>query len=145
MTLPSLLSENRELFQFSELNKIKNPFFSIHATSCKFSNIHQLSRCKASHINSVHQKTEWHDNIAYHWENKIIIILEHLEIFIRKTASKSRRCCNNNTRLESQRQNTMLYRRQFLVVAKMLERQHQDNVVTTSSDAVTKKHQIQSF
>ena len=53
--------------------------FSVQATSWKFSNMHQLSeRFALTHINSVYQKMELHGNIAYLWENKIIMILEHL-------------------------------------------------------------------
>ena len=51
-------------------------------------------------INSVYQKLELHGNIPYLWENKIIMILEHFEIFVRKTTSKSQRCCNVNTKSE---------------------------------------------
>ena len=89
----------------------KIPFFSFHTTSCNFSNIHQLSICKASRINSV-LKTEQHDNIAYRWENKIIMILEHLQIFVTKTAAilisgwkanVKTQCCNNVSFWQQQR------------------------------------------
>ena len=55
---------------------------------------------EAYRINSVYQKLELHGNIPYLWENKIIMILEHFEIFVRKTSSKSQRCCNVNTKSE---------------------------------------------
>ena len=52
-------------------------------------------------INFVYQKMELQGNIAYLWKKEIIMILEHLQIFVRKTNSESRRCCNVNTRSES--------------------------------------------
>ena len=59
---------------------------------------------------------ELNGNIAYLWENKIIMILEHLEIFVRKTTSKSRRCCSGSTRPEIRRRKrnvvtTLVFRR----------------------------------
>ena len=54
-------------------------------------------------INFVYQKMELQGNIAYLWKTKIIMILEHIQIFVRKRLSESRRCCNLNTRLENQR------------------------------------------
>ena len=53
-------------------------------------------------INFVYQKMELQGNITYLWKKTIIMILEHLQIFVRKTTSESRRCCNVNTRSESQ-------------------------------------------
>ena len=58
----------------------------------------------AYRINYVYQKIKSQGNIAYLWKNKIIMMLEHFYIFVRKTTSKSQRCCNINTRSESQRQ-----------------------------------------
>ena len=55
---------------------------------------------EAYRINSVYQKLELHGNIPHLWENKIIMILEHFKIFVRKTTSKSQRCCNVNTKSE---------------------------------------------
>ena len=46
---------------------------------------------------------ELQGNIAYFWKKKIIMILEHIKIFIRKMTSESRHCCNINTRLENRR------------------------------------------
>ena len=45
---------------------------------------------------------ELQGNIVYLWK-KSIIILEHLNNFIRKTTSESRRCCNVNVRSEDRR------------------------------------------
>ena len=46
---------------------------------------------------------ELQGNIAYLWKNKIIMLSEHLQILLRKTTSKSRRCCNVDNRSESRR------------------------------------------
>ena len=54
-------------------------------------------------ISFVYQKMELQGNIAYFWKNKIIMILQHIQIFVRKTTSESRRCCNVNTRSENRR------------------------------------------
>ena len=43
-------------------------------------------------------------NIACLSKKKIITILEHLQIFVRKTTSESRRCCNVNAKSENRRQ-----------------------------------------
>ena len=42
-------------------------------------------------------------NIVYFWKKKIMMILEHLQNFVRKTTSGSRRCCNVNVRSENRR------------------------------------------
>ena len=42
-------------------------------------------------------------NIVYLWAKKIIMILEHIYIFVRKNTSELRRCCNVNTRSENRR------------------------------------------
>ena len=52
-------------------------------------------------INFVYQKMELQGSIAYLWKKKIIIILEHIQIFVRKTTSESRCFCNGNTRLKN--------------------------------------------
>ena len=52
-------------------------------------------------INFVYQKMKLQGTIAYLWKKKIIMILEHIYIFVRKTTSESRRCCNANTRSEN--------------------------------------------
>ena len=54
-------------------------------------------------INFIYQKMELQGNTAYLWKKKIIMILEHIEIFVRKTTSESRRCCNVDTRSENRR------------------------------------------
>ena len=74
-TLPNLPPENRELFLISELHKIKNSFslfiqrapdFPIERTLCIY----------AYRRNYVYQKMDSQGNIAYLWQNKIIMILE---------------------------------------------------------------------
>ena len=67
-------------------------------------------------INFVHQKMELQGNIVYLWKKKIIMILEHLQNFVRKTTSGSRRCCNVNVRSENRRRKhdvvtTLVFRR----------------------------------
>ena len=52
-------------------------------------------------INFVYRKIELQGNIAYLWKKKIIMIMEHLKIFVRKTTSESWRCCNVNARSEN--------------------------------------------
>ena len=52
-------------------------------------------------INFVYQKMELQGDIAYLWQKKIIMILEHIQIFFRKMTSESRGCCNVNTILEN--------------------------------------------
>ena len=42
-------------------------------------------------------------NISYLWKKKIITILEDLQIFVRKTTSESRHCCNVNAKSENRR------------------------------------------
>ena len=54
-------------------------------------------------INFVYQKMELQGSIAYLWKKKIIMILDHIYIFVRKTTSETRRCCNVNTRSEKWR------------------------------------------
>ena len=54
-------------------------------------------------INFVYQKMELRETNPYLWTNKIIMMLEHVEIFVRTTTSEIWRCCIVNTRLESQR------------------------------------------
>ena len=51
-------------------------------------------------INFVYQKTELQGSIAYLWKKRIIMILEHIQIFVRKATPESQRCCNVNTRSE---------------------------------------------
>ena len=43
---------------------------------------------------------ELQGNIAYLWKKRIIMILEHIQIFVRKATPESQRCCNVNTRSE---------------------------------------------
>ena len=52
-------------------------------------------------INFVYQKMELQGNIVYLWKKKIIMILEDIHIFVRKTTSESRRYCNVKTRSEN--------------------------------------------
>ena len=55
-------------------------------------------------VNFVYQEMVLQGNIAYLWKKKIITILEHLQIFVRKTTSESQRCCNVNAKSENRRQ-----------------------------------------
>ena len=52
-------------------------------------------------INFVYQKMELQGNIVNLWKKKIIMILEYIYIFVRKTTSESRRYCNVKTRSEN--------------------------------------------
>ena len=63
--------------------------------------IEQMLCIDAYGINYVYQKMESQGNIAYLYENKIIMILMHLQIFVSKMTSKSRRFFNIDTRSES--------------------------------------------
>ena len=113
MTLPNLPPENSEMFLISALHKIKNPFSLFRQRAAKFP-IEQTLCIDAYRINYVYQKIELQGNIACLWENKILMILEHLQLLVRKTTSKPKRqkkryCCNVNTRSESQNvENTTL-------------------------------------
>ena len=70
------------------------------------------------------------------------MIFEHIQIFIRKTTSESRRCCNVNTRLENRRRKHSVVATLFLCcrndVGNTKLWQRCDNVVTTLSDVSTK-------
>ena len=93
-------------------------------------------------INSVYQKLELHGNIPYLWENKIIMILEHFEIFVRKTTSKSQRCCNVNTKSEIPRRKhnvvTMLVFGRSNNVGNTMLWQRFDNVIQRRDRKTTK-------
>ena len=52
-------------------------------------------------LSFVYQNMDLHGNIAYLWGKKTIMILEHLQIFVRKTTSESWRCYNVNNRSEN--------------------------------------------
>ena len=71
----------------------------------KYSSFEQTLCIDTYRINFAYHKMELQGNIAYLWKNKIIMILEHLWIFVRKTTSESRRSCNVNSRSESQGRN----------------------------------------
>ena len=89
------------MFLISELHKIKNLFSLFRQRAANFP-IERMLCIDAYRINYVYQKMESQGNIAYLWEHKIIMILEHLYIFVKKTTSKSRRSRNVNTRSQSQ-------------------------------------------
>ena len=86
----------------SELHKIKNSFSLFRHQAANF----QISTIWANalhwHIQNKYcvSKMELQANIAHLWKKEIILILEHLEIFVRKTTTESRRCCNVNARSE---------------------------------------------
>ena len=62
----------------------------------------ELMLCiKPYRIIFMYQKLELQSNIAY-LAQKVIMILQHLYIFIRKTTPESQRCCNVNTTSKSQ-------------------------------------------
>ena len=92
-------------FVISELHKIKNPF-SLSGNELQIFKYPPFERtiCIDTYrINFVYQKMELQGNIAYLWKKKIIMILEHIQIFVKKTTSESRRCCNVNTKSENRR------------------------------------------
>ena len=81
---------------------------------------------------------ELQGNIAYLWKKKIIMILEHLYIFVRKTTSELRRCCNVNARSERRRQKRNVVTTLVFGRSKDVGKQRCDNVVTRLSDVATK-------
>ena len=76
-TLSNTPPENWELFLISELRKIKNPFSLFKQRAANFP-IERTLCIDAYRINYVYQKKESQINIAYLWENEIIMILEYL-------------------------------------------------------------------
>ena len=90
------------MFLISELHKIKNLFSLFRQQAVNFP-IERMLCIDGYRIDHVYQKMESQGNIAYLWENNVIIILEHRYIFVRKATSKSRRCRNVNTRSQSER------------------------------------------
>ena len=83
---------------------------------------------------------ELQGNITCLWKKKIIMILKHLQIFVRKATSESRCCRNVNARTENRRRKHDIVRTLVLVVVTRSETQRCDNVVTTLSDVATKIH-----
>ena len=63
------------MFLISELHKIENPFSLFRQRAENFP-IERMLCIDAYRINYVYQKMESQSNIAYLWENKIIMILD---------------------------------------------------------------------
>ena len=88
-----------ELFQITELHKIKNPFSLFRIF--KYPPFRWTLCIDTYRINFVYQKMQLQGNVAYLWEKKIIMILEHFQILVRKKTSESRRSFNFNTMSEN--------------------------------------------
>ena len=97
--------QKTELFLISELHKIKNSFspFRQRAGNFQVSTIWANALHWHMQINFVYQKMELQGNISYLWKKKVIMIMEHQQIFVRNTTSESRCCCNVNARSENRR------------------------------------------
>ena len=84
--LPNLPPENGELFLISELHKIKSPFSLFWQQAANFQvstpSFERTLEIETYRINYVYQKMELQGNIAYLWNKKIIMILEHIQNFV---------------------------------------------------------------